>query len=265
MSYNNPKEIAVEFAAAGIYKSKLSISRFIIIAVLGGAFIAFGGLLTVMVAGGMPSVGTANPGLIKFTTGALFPVGLIMVSLTGADLFTSDCTAFTLPLLQKRLRAMVFLKLLLLSYVFNFVGAQIIAYLLSSGVGILNYDPWQSYLHQYASAKVNQDFMTVFMKGIGANWLVCLGMWMGYAAKDITGKCVGIWIPVMLFVTLGYEHSIANMFFIPAAIYSGAPISWGDFITQNLIPATLGNLIGGAVLVGCVYWYIYLKEWKVES
>ena len=102
--------------------------------------------------------------------------------------------------------------------------------------------------------------MTVFIKGIGANWLVCLGMWMGYAAKDIIGKCIGIWIPVMLFVTLGYEHSIANMFFIPAAIYSGADILWSDFILQNLIPATLGNLIGGAVLVGCVYWYLYTRE-----
>lgn len=102
--------------------------------------------------------------------------------------------------------------------------------------------------------------MTVFIKGIGANWLVCLGMWMGYAAKDIMGKCIGIWIPVMLFVTLGYEHSIANMFFIPAAIYSGADITWGDFVVRNLIPATLGNFIGGALLVGCAYWYLYLSK-----
>ena len=121
-------------------------------------------------------------------------------------------------------------------------------------------EPWQVYLHHYFEAKVNQDFVKVFIKGIGANWLVCLGMFMGYAAKDIAGKCIGIWIPVMLFVTLGYEHSIANMFFIPAAIYSGADITWCNFILQNLIPATLGNLIGGSLLVGCVYWYLYLKD-----
>lgn len=260
MNYYTPKEIAVEFAAAGIYKSKLPILKFALIAILGGAFIAFGGLLSVMVAGGMPGIGAANPGLIKFVSGALFPVGLIMVSVTGADLFTSDCTAFTLPLLQKRLKAISFIKLLILSYIFNFIGAQVIAYLLSSGVGFFAHDPWNAYLHQLASGKVNQDFAVVFVKGIGANWLVCLGMWMGYAAKDITGKCIAIWIPVMLFVTLGYEHSIANMFFIPAAIYSGADISWIDFIVRNLIPATLGNLVGGAILVGCVYWYLYLKE-----
>ena len=86
---------------------------------------------------------------------------------------------------------------------------------------------------------------------------------MGYSAKDITGKCIAIWIPVMLFVTLGYEHSIANMFFIPAAIYAGADITWTDFFIQNLIPATLGNFIGGAVFVGCAYTYLYLRPEKV--
>ncbi len=260
MSYNSPKDIAVEFAASGMYKSSLSLSKFSIIAILGGAFIAFGGLLSVMVAGGMPGVGGENPGLIKFIAGALFPIGLMMVSITGADLFTSDCTAFTLPLLQKRIRAITYIKLLILSYLFNFIGTQFVAFFMSSGIGLFSTEPWQSYLHNYASAKVNQDFWIVFVKGIGANWLVCLGMWMGYAAKDIVGKCIGIWIPVMLFVTLGYEHSIANMFFIPAAIYSGADILWGDFILHNLIPATLGNLVGGAALVGCVYWYLYLKD-----
>lgn len=260
MNYYSPKEIAAAFAASGLYKSKLSFPKFALIAILGGAFIAFGGLLTVVVAGGMPGVAAANPGLVKFVAGALFPIGLIMVSITGADLFTSDCTAFTLPLMQKKIQAGTFLKFLLLSYLFNFVGAQIIAWLLSSGVGMLDNDPWQGYLHRLAAAKVDQDFLKVFIKGIGANWLVCLGMWMGYAAKDISGKCIGIWIPVMLFVTLGYEHSIANMFFIPAAIYSGADILWSDFIVQNLIPATLGNFVGGACMVGCVYWYLYLKD-----
>lgn len=261
-NYYNPEEVTKEFAASGVYKSNLPLSKFCLIAVLGGMFIAFGGLLSVMVAGGMPGIGSSNPGLIKFMAGALFPVGLIMVSITGADLFTSDCTAFTIPVLQKKISIPVFVKFLVLSYVFNFTGTQFIAGILSSGVGFFDKDPWMSYLHHYSEAKVNQNFLTVFIKGIGANWLVCLGMWMGYASKDIAGKCIGIWIPVMLFVTLGYEHSIANMFFIPAAIYSGAAISWFDFLCLNLVPATLGNLVGGAVLVGCVYWYLFLKDNK---
>lgn len=260
MNYYTPQEVTGEFAASGIYKSSLPTSKFIVIAILGGAFIALGGLLSVMVAGGMSGVATENPGLIKFIAGSLFPVGLIMVSVTGADLFTSDCTAFTLPLLEKKMRFVSFLKLLFLSYLFNFVGTQVIAYLLSSHLGYFDKEPWQSYLFHYTEAKVYQDWSAVFIKGIGANWLVCLGMFMGYAAKDIIGKCIGIWIPVMIFVTLGYEHSIANMFFVPTAIYAGADISWIDFILKNLIPSTLGNFVGGAVFVGCAYWYLYLQK-----
>lgn len=262
-NYYSPKDITNQFAASGIYKSSLPISKFIIIATLGGAFIALGGLLTVMVAGGMPGIGTNNPGLTKLVAGMLFPVGLIIVAITGADLFTSDCTAFTLPLLEGKLRLTSFLKGLLLSYIFNFAGTQIIAYALSADLGYFSKEPWQGYLFHYAEAKVYQDWGSVFIKGIGANWLVCLGMFMGYVAKDVIGKCVGIWIPVMIFVTLGYEHSIANMFFIPAAIYSGCGITWSEFIWQNLIPATLGNLVGGGIFVGCVYWYLHL--YKQES
>lgn len=260
MNYNSPKEIAVIFNSSGLIKGRMPIRKFILLALLGGVFIAFGGLLTVVVAGGMPGVASTNPGVINFVSGALFPVGLIMVAIAGADLFTSDCTAMTLPFLQKQITYKTVLKVWILSYVFNFFGSQFVAGVLASGTGMLSADPWQTYLHTLAGKKINQDFLTVLIKGIGANWLVCLGMWMGYGAKDIIGKCAAIWVPVMLFVTLGFEHSIANMFFIPAAIYSGADITWGQFVVQNLVPATIGNIIGGAVFVGCVYWYIYLKE-----
>lgn len=260
MNYLNPKEMTTAFAASAQYKSGLKISKFALIAILGGAYIAFGGLLTVMVAGGMPGIGAANPGIVKFVAGALFPVGLILVSVTGADLFTSDCAAFTLPFFRKEMRLTVFVRILILSYIFNFIGAQLIAWFMTAQTGLVDYDPWKAYLHTYSEAKMNLGFGTVLLKGIGANWLVCLGMFMGYAAKDITGKCIGIWIPVMIFVTLGYEHSIANMFFIPAAIYSGADILWSEFLINNLLPATLGNLIGGAVLVGCVYGYLNLTR-----
>lgn len=259
-NYYTPKEITLNFAASANQKKNIRLIKFCILAILGGVFIAFGGLLSVMVAGGMPEIGAGNPGLIKFIAGALFPVGLIMVSITGADLFTSDCAAFSYATLQRQISIKTFFKYLVLSYIFNFAGTQIVAYFLSYEVGLLDKQPWQTYLHHYSEAKVNQDFIKVFIKAIGANWLVCLGMFMGYSAKDISGKCIAIWIPVMIFVTLGYEHSIANMFFIPAAIYSGADIAWSAFVIQNLIPATIGNFIGGAFFVGCAYWYIYLKD-----
>ena len=260
MNYNSPKDIALLFSATGINKTKTPISKFIVLAFLGGTFIAFGGLLTVIVAGGIPEIGAGNPGLIKFVAGALFPVGLIMVSVAGADLFTSDCAGMVLPYMSKQINFKLLAKVLIISYIFNFIGAQFIAYFMAYQTGLISSDPWISYLHHYSEAKVNQDFYKILLKGIGANWLVCLGTWMGYAGKDIMSKSIGIWIPVMLFVTLGFEHSIANMFFIPAAIYSGADISWGNFILNNLTPATIGNIIGGSGFVGCLYWYIYLKD-----
>ena len=265
MNYFTPTEAADAFRLAAMDKSRRSFPEFAVMALLGGAFIALGGLLSVMVAGGMPGVAEANPGLVKFVAGAMFPIGLIMVSVTGADLFTSDCAGLTFPLYRKELTAGRVAGLLAISYLFNFVGAQLIAGLLSAHVGILDSDPWRAYLHQLSEAKVNQDFLRVLIKGIGANWLVCLGMFMGYAAKDITGKSIGIWIPVMLFVTLGYEHSIANMFFIPAAIYTGAEITWSSFLVQNLLPATLGNIVGGMGLVGLVYGWLYLKPQNIET
>lgn len=259
-NYYNPKETTTNFLNSIDSKISVPVIKFCLLSVLGGVFIAFGGLLSVQVAGGMFGVGEVNPGLIKFIAGALFPIGLIIVSISGADLFTSDCAAFTLGRLERRVSSVSLIKYLALSYLFNFVGTQIIAFLFTYQTGLLQSEPWLSYLHKYAAMKVDQDFYTVFIKGVGANWLVCLGMFLGYAAKDILGKCIGIWIPVMLFVTLGYEHSIANMYFIPTAIYTGADISWADFIIQNLVPSSLGNLIGGAVLVGSIYWYLYLKE-----
>src|SRR5690554_5686581 len=122
--------------------------------------------------------------------GALFPVGLIMVSVTGDDLFTSDCAGFTFPLLRKELALRRVSGLLVISYLFNFIGTQGIAYLLSANLCMFDKEPWQSYLHHLSEAKVNQDFLPVFVKGIGANWLVCLGMFMGYAAKEIAGKAI---------------------------------------------------------------------------
>jgi formate/nitrite transporter len=198
-------------------------------------------------------------GLIKFTAGALFPVGLIMVSVAGADLFTSDCAGMTLSTMQKKTVFADLLKVWALSYAFNFIGSQLVAYFMTYKTGILSTDA-VNYVTGIANGKLKYSWDIVFLKGIGANALVCLGTWMGYAGKDIIGKSLGIWVPVMLFVTLGYEHSIANMFFIPTAIYSGADISWCQFICDNLIPATIGIIVGGAVFIGLAFGYVYNKK-----
>lgn len=256
MSYYNPFEIADIFGTSSEAKAKTPFVKFAIMAIMGGIFIALGGLLTVVVAGNMNGIAL---GLIKFTAGALFPVGLIMVSVAGADLFTSDCAGMTLSTMQKKTVFADLLKVWALSYAFNFIGSQLVAYFMTYKTGILSTDA-VNYVTGIANGKLKYSWDIVFLKGIGANALVCLGTWMGYAGKDIIGKSLGIWVPVMLFVTLGYEHSIANMFFIPTAIYSGADISWCQFICDNLIPATIGNIVGGAVFIGLAFGYVYNKK-----
>ena len=259
MSYYTPYEIADIFGTSSEAKAKTPFIKFAIIAIMEGIFIALGGLLTIVVAGNMNEVAQNNIGLVKFVAGSLFPVGLIMVSIAGADLFTSDCAGMVLSTMQKKTIFKDLLKVWILSYVFNFVGSQLVAYFMAYKTGILSSDAI-NYLTGLANGKLKYSWDVVFLKGIGANALVCLGTWMGYAGKDIIGKSIGIWVPVMLFVTLGYEHSIANMFFIPTAIYSGADITWSHFIVDNLIPATIGNIVGGAVFIGLALGYVYNKK-----
>ena len=150
MDYYTPKETTQIFLDSVQEKTSTSWMKFCVMAILGGAFIALGGLLSVMVSGGMTEIGSVNPGLIKFVAGALFPVGLIMVSIGGVDLFTSNCASFTLSGMERQINWKLFLNYLLFSYLFNFVGTQLIAYFLTYKVGLLQTEPWLSYMHQYA-------------------------------------------------------------------------------------------------------------------
>jgi formate/nitrite transporter len=132
-----------------------------------------------------------------------------------------------------------------------------VAFFLATLSGLVTGEPYLSSVRAIAEGKVNMSWMAVFWRGVGCNWLVCLAVWLAVASDDITGKIWGIWFPIMAFVALGFEHSIANMFFIPTGIFNGANVTWGQFIFNNLIPATIGNIVGGAFFVGFIYWWLY--------
>ena len=136
-------------------------------------------------------------------------------------------------------------------------GALLFAYFFVYLTGVAASEPWNEAIRNIALAKVSMPWHVVLLKGIGANWLVCLAVWLGMCSRGAAGKILGLWFPVMCFVAIGYEHSIANMFFIPLGMMQGAEVGWGEFIGRNLIPATLGNIAGGAVFVGGLYWYVY--------
>lgn len=259
MNYYSSQQIVDVVAEAAKTKTKTSASKTLVLAFLAGAYIALGGLLAIMLGGGSPGIGAENPGFQKFLMGAAFPIGLILCAIAGADLFTGNTAYFIPPVLSGEIKWTAMLKNWTLVYIGNFIGAIFVSYVLVYLTGIFEKAPWYDALQHVAEVKTSAPFYKVFLKGVGANWLVALAMWLAYASKDTTGKILGIWIPVMAFVTIGFEHSIANMFFIPTAIFYGSTVTWADFVINNLIPATLGNIAGGSLLVGLAYWYVYKK------
>lgn len=264
MNYNKPHEIINIVKETAIDKAGKSTKQMAILAILGGAYIALGSMFAVIVAGGMESLAITDPGLVKLVFGLTFPVGFLLVSLAGAELFTSTTAIMSTGVFNK---VTTFKKLLIVwmfSYVGNFIGSLLTVYLLAYPSDIFATESYRTFIFSIAEHKTSHTFLTTFVKGVGANWLVCLASFLTYSSKDVTGKIIALWIPVTAFVAMGFEHSIANMFFIPMAKVLGADISWSTFIFKNLIPVTLGNITGGVVLVSLAYSTIYraklLKE-----
>ncbi|MFH6769862.1 formate/nitrite transporter family protein [Gaetbulibacter aquiaggeris] len=254
---NTPKEVVDIVSTLAEAKGQYKIKKTLMLAFLAGAYVAFGGLLAIIVGGGSPGIAAENPGITKFIFGATFPLGLILVVVVGAELFTGNNAYFIPNVLNKKQSISVVLKNWGLVYVGNFIGAIFVAYVVTYLTHIVSSSPYTDSVEQLAIGKTSHTFLVTFLKGIGANWLVCLAVWQGMAAKGTIGKILGIWLPVMAFVTMGFEHSIANMYFIPLAIFEGVDITWTTFLVKNLIPATLGNIVGGAVFVGMFYGYLF--------
>lgn len=257
MNYLAPKELVAKATEGAITRSETSVSKTLVLAFLAGAYIALGGLLAVMIGGGVPGIAAENPGLQKLLMGAVFPLGLMMCAIAGADLFTGNTAYFIPPVLSGRLKVSQLLRNWSLVYLGNFAGALFVAFFMTYQTGLFDNAPWHDSILNIADAKTGNPFFKTFLKGIGANWLVALAMWLSFASKDVVGKLAAIWFPVMAFVAMGFEHSVANMYFIPTAIFYGSSVSWAEFFVSNLIPATLGNIVGGGGLVGLLYWYVY--------
>ena len=260
-SFKSPVDTAKAISNTAGAKDSANIVNVILLSFLAGAYIAFGGLLAEIASAGMLAAG-APVGLEKFVFGAVFPVGLIIVVLAGSELFTGNVMFMTLGVLDGTASVGGLAKNWVLSWVFNFVGALFVAFVLAYMGGLFPADSaFATKATAVATAKVGLPFDKALIRGIGCNWLVCLAVWLANASDDIIGKIVGIWFPIMAFVCIGFEHSVANMFFIPLGMFLGAEgVNWGSMIINNLIPVTLGNIIGGAVFVACIYWYTYLKD-----
>ncbi len=256
MPVKSPSEVFKTALTVGCTKVSMPLNRVIVLSIMAGAFITLGGVLSLIVGFGFPGVTADNPGLQKLLSGLTFPIGLFLVVTQGAELFTGNnavlmpgcaCGRFSFPAVLRNW-ALVWLG--------NFAGALAVTAVLVTWSGLTALEPYHSAIIRIAETKASLPPLTMFLRGIGANWCVCLAVWVALAGKSLCDKMVGCWLPVFAFVALGYEHCIANMFFIPAGMMEGAAVTQAGLWT-NLAIVTLGNIAGGAILVGAVSAWLY--------
>lgn len=270
-----PAEIARKAETIGAQKARLDVPSLVVLSILAGAFIALGAMFATTVMAG--ANGILPFGLSRLFAGLVFSLGLILVVVGGAELFTGN-TLMVMALAARKITLAEMLRAWAIVYVGNFVGAFGTAVLvLLSGQYLLGDGSVASVALSLAAAKVALSFDRALFLGVLCNVLVCLAVWLSLGARSTGDKILAVLFPVSAFVAAGFEHSVANMYLIPLAllIKSGAPASlWAQVavppeavaaltwsgLVWNLIPVTLGNLIGGGVLVGGVYWFVYLRR-----
>lgn len=245
----SPAEIANNYVNVAKNKTSMKWYKAIMSAILAGAFIALGGAVATAASSGFTGGAAA---LVK---GAVFPVGLILVVICGAELFTGNCLLIA-PCVSKDIKATSMLKSWGLVYLGNFIGGALIAILVVySRVSILPEDA----IAAAANAKVDptgMGFLHSFLRGILCNMLVCLAVWASMSSKSTAGKILAVYFPILTFVACGFEHSVANMYYLTAGLLTHANCGVGNALLYCLIPSTLGNIIGGAA-IALVYHFIY--------
>lgn len=271
-NYLAPNEILDYTIEGGQAKVNRTAMAVFLMAVMAGMYIALGGLASSTAAHAI-----ADKGVAKLVTGAVFPIGLMFVVLNGGDLFTGNCL-IVLSTLEKRNKVSDFFKNLAIVLAGNCVGAFFIAFLqANTGLFRMSDGGFAAYALKTAISKANLPFIEALCLAIICNIFVCAGIWMMYSAKDVTGKILAGFFSIFAFAISGAEHIVANMYYVPVGIFiknnpelvqlSGVAaekldtLTWGNFFTNNVIPVTLGNFIGG-VIIGVMYYLIFKKFTK---
>lgn len=251
----SPADIAKSAVKIGEGKGKLQTLKMLLLGAFAGAFIALAGVGATF----------GNVYVNKFVGACIFPAGLAMVVIAGSELFTGN-NLMVQALFSRQIGTKQLFKNWGLVFLGNFIGAILVALaVVFSGV----FEPIADVVVNTAVNKVNLGFGEALLRGILCNFLVCIAVWMSFGAESLGGKIAAVFFPVMLFVLCGFEHSVANMFYVPAGLFETAKhgvtiegLNFGTMLVNNLLPVTIGNIIGGAGLVGCGYYFIYLRESK---
>jgi len=264
-----PPQMLEKASSAGIKKANLAFWPTFLLAIMAGAYIAFGGVFSTVVATG--TAGVWPYGIIKLVQGIVFSLGLILVVVGGAELFTGNIL-MVIPLLQGRIRFSQLLRNWFIVYIGNFLGSIIISGLIIAA-GSYKFADGALGLTMFTIAgyKLQHSFLQALSLGILCNILVCLAVWLCYSARSTSDKILSIVFPISAFIAAGFEHSVANMYVVPVALLTKffdpaffGPISgefshltWANFLVGNLLPVSLGNIIGGGFFIGFVYFLAY--------
>jgi formate/nitrite transporter len=265
MTAREPQEMAQVAADTGAKKVHRTWDRVLVSSFLAGAYISFGGLVAITVSSGLdPGTWGTLPTLFM---GAAFTLGLVLVLIAGSDLATGNMMLVPLSAMRGKIGVGDVVRNLTLVLFGNLLGALFVAFFLavqtdvighadSAGSSLLTYER----LASIAQGKTGHTAWETFLRGVGCNWLVCLAVWMSLAAKSVSGKILAVFFPVMAFVAMGFDHVVANMFFVPAAIFADVPgVGWSDAL-ENWLLAGVGNLVGAVVFVATSYWYLFLRD-----
>ena len=272
MQMYSPNEIAKNVVEIGRNKAEMRWIKLFCLGIMAGIFIALAS-----VGANTAASMLENPVVAKLVSACVFPVGLAMILIAGGELFTGN-NLMVIAVLEKKTSIFGLLKNWLMVYLGNLVGSVFVAYIAFAG-GQLDLFKGAVAVKtiEVAVSKVSLSFPDALLLGILCNILVCTAVWMSYGAKSVGGKIAAIYLPVMLFVLAGTEHCVANMYYISAGLFAklnpewvtlagdkfnADVLTWGSFFGKNLLPVTLGNIIGGAVIVGGMYWLIYLRGSK---
>ncbi|QGU00518.1 Formate efflux transporter FocA [Candidatus Syntrophocurvum alkaliphilum] len=271
MNFQTPAEVAAAAANSGKAKAELPIGKMILLGILAGAYIAFGANLATVV-----TQNFSGQAFEIFLFGGVFSVGLMMTVIGGAELFTGNNMFCVISNLNGQASIGGTVYNWVVVYFANLIGSLLLVFLVYNSVYWTDGASLTAVGERalgIATGKLNLTWEAAFLRGILCNWLVCMAVWLALAAKDVIGKIFSCFFPIMAFVASGFEHSIANMFFIPMgiAIANGAAalgiavpsaeiFTYGNFVFANLIPVTLGNIVGAVVFVSGFYWYTYLRK-----
>lgn len=270
-----PSEVIEQNIGGSVAKSKFSVLKIVMLGIMAGAFIALGAQSSSVA---MHQI--SNVGIARTVAGVIFPIGLMMIVFIGGELFTGDCM-LSMAYLDKKISLLNMVKILVVVFISNFLGACAIAFLVSKS-GQLDYSSGAlgAFTIKVALGKVNIDFVTAMISGILCNILVCAAVLMAAAATDIASKVLAIFFPIFAFVVSGFEHCVANMYYIPAGIFASAnpayvekaaqlydisaqaieQLNWLSFAVNNLLPVTIGNIIGGSICVGAFCYAVYKSK-----